>query len=98
MSPIESPEMLSHFPPTLFITGSRAGALSSAINTYRLLTKLGVHTDLHVWDGLGHGFFNHVDLPESREAFEVMARSFQTHWGREPPHQGSAVGRKRMKR
>jgi acetyl esterase/lipase len=55
--------------------------LSSAINTHRLLTKAGVRADLHVWDGMGHGFFNNVDLPESREAFDVIARFFQVHLG-----------------
>lgn len=90
MSPMESPALLSRFPPTLFITGSRAGELSSAINTHRLLTKMGVAADLHVWDGMGHGFFGNVDLPESREAFDVMARFFQTHLGN-----GSGIQRKR---
>jgi acetyl esterase/lipase len=75
------PALLSRFPPTLFITGSRAPELSSAINTHRLLTKAGVRADLHVWDGMGHGFFNNVDLPESREAFDVIARFFQVHLG-----------------
>ena len=81
MSPIESLAILSRFPPTLFITGSRAPELSAAINTHRLLTKVGVQADLHVWDGMGHGFFNNVDLPESREAFDVIARFFQAHLG-----------------
>ena len=82
MSPMESLPLLSRFPPTLFITGSRAGELSSAINTHRLLTKMGVSADLHVWDGMGHGFFGNVDLPESKEAFDVMARFFQRHLGK----------------
>jgi len=86
MSPMESLTVLAHFPPTLIITGSRAGELSSAINTHRLLTKVGVDADLHVWDGMGHGFFGNVDLPESREAFEVMARFFQAHLGQALPH------------
>lgn len=85
MSPMESLAVLSRFPPTLFITGSRSGELSSAINTHRLLTKVGVRADLHVWDGMGHGFFGNVDLPESREAFDVMARFFQAHLGHTLP-------------
>jgi len=82
MSPIESPELLRRFPPTLLITASRAGELSSAINTHRLLIKAGAEADLHVWDGLGHAFFLNVDLPESREAFDVMVQFFATHLGR----------------
>lgn len=84
MSPIESLPLLSRFPPTLLITGTRSGELSSAINTHRLLTKMGVAADLHVWDGMGHGFFGNVDLPESKEAINVMARFFQTHLGKAP--------------
>lgn len=98
MSPMESLEVLSRFPPTLFITGSRSGELSSAINTHRLLTKVGVSADLHVWDGMGHGFFGNVDLPESKEAFDVMARFFQTHLGRNAASQGRAAGPKHVKR
>jgi acetyl esterase/lipase len=86
MSPMESPALLARFPPTLFITGSRAPELSSAINTHRLLTKVGVSADLHVWDGMGHGFFGNVDLPESKEAFDVMARFFQAHVGHAAKH------------
>lgn len=84
MSPIESLPLLARFPPTLVITGTRAGELSSAINTHRLLTKVGVVADLHVWDGMGHGFFGNVDLPESKEAFAVMAKFFQAHLGKAP--------------
>jgi len=29
--------------------------------------------------GLGHAFFYNIDLPESREAFDVMAQFFQQH-------------------
>ena len=95
MSPMESLAVLSRFPPTLFITGSRAGELSSAINTHRLLTKVGVDADLHVWDGMGHAFFSNVNLPESREAFDVMARFFQAHLGRNPQHLGTSSRRNR---
>jgi len=38
-----------------------------------------VEADLHVWDGLGHAFFYAPALPESREAFDVMARFFTSH-------------------
>lgn len=98
MSPMESPAVLSRFPPTLFITGSRSGELSSAINTHRLLTKVGVRADLHVWDGMGHGFFGNVDLPESREAFDVMANFFQAYLGHDRTHQGNPHRRKNLQR
>jgi monoterpene epsilon-lactone hydrolase len=78
-SPVLSAEMLKHFPPTLIITATRAPEMSSAVNTHRELVKAGVESDLNVWDGLGHAFFYDIDLPESREAFEVMANFFGKH-------------------
>jgi acetyl esterase/lipase len=79
VSPVVSPELLKHFPPTLIITASRAMEMSAAINTHRELTKAGVAADLHVWDGLGHAFFYNPALPESREAFDVMAHFFRQY-------------------
>lgn len=32
-----------------------------------------------LWDGLGHAFFYNPALPESREAFDVMAHFFRQH-------------------
>lgn len=81
MSPIESSEVLKRFPPTLLITATRAGELSAAVNTHRLLVKAGVEADLHVWDGLNHCFYTDEKIPESREAFGVMARFFTRHLG-----------------
>ncbi|MEG3143638.1 alpha/beta hydrolase fold domain-containing protein [Sphingomonas sp. RT2P30] len=79
VSPILSPDLLKRFPPTLLITATRAMEMSAAVNTHRELVKLGVDADLHVWDGLGHAFFYDPSLPESREAFDVMARFFRQH-------------------
>lgn len=76
VSPITSPATLAQFPPTLVITGTRAFEMSAAVNTHKELVKAGVDADLHVWDGLGHAFFYDPALPESREAFDVMARFF----------------------
>lgn len=82
MSPIHSDQVLKRFPPTLIITATRAGELSSAVNTHRLLVRNGVDAELHVWDGLNHAFFvMNPDLPESKEAFDVMAAFFQRHLG-----------------
>jgi acetyl esterase/lipase len=78
-SPVLAPDTLKHFPPTLIITASRAMEMSAAINTHRELVKAGVAADLHMWDGLGHAFFYNIDLPESREAFDVMTQFFQQH-------------------
>jgi len=77
MSPIKSSALLKKFPPTLFITSTRSPELSSAINTHRELVKVNVDARLHVWDGMWHVFFTNLDLPESNEAFDVLAAFFK---------------------
>lgn len=78
-SPILDPALLKRFPPTLIVTATRAMEMSSAVNTHRELVKAGVETELHMWDGLYHAFFYDIDLPESKEAFQVMAGFFRKH-------------------
>jgi epsilon-lactone hydrolase len=79
VSPIKSAEILSKFPPTLLITGTRDFAMSGTLYTNTQLVKQGVDTELHVWDGLFHGFFYNADVPESRDAFNVMIKFFDRH-------------------
>lgn len=79
VSPVDHPQVLAKFPPTLLVTATRDMAMSSALYTQRQLVKAGVETDLHVWDGLQHFFFGDVDLPESREAYQVMVDFFDNH-------------------
>jgi epsilon-lactone hydrolase len=81
VSPISSPEVLRKFPPTLIITGTRGFELSSALYTHEQLVKLGVDAELHVWEGLFHGFFYNMDVPESRDAVNVMVQFFNRHLG-----------------
>jgi acetyl esterase/lipase len=81
VSPVFSPEILARFPPTLIMTGTRDTAMSAAIHTHAELVKQGVDADLHVWDGLGHGFFLDVTLPESKEAYSVVVKFFERHLG-----------------
>lgn len=82
IAPAVSDEVLSAFPPTQFITGTRSFDLSSAVYTHSKLVRLGVKADLHVWEGMFHGFYTNPDVPESREAYDVMVRFFDTHLGR----------------
>lgn len=79
VSPAFSDDVLRHFPPTLFVTATRAPELSSAVYMHGRLTRLGRRPQLNVWDGLGHAFYLDADLPESREAFEVIAGFFRDH-------------------
>jgi len=81
IAPINSPEMLAKFPPTLIITGTRGFEMSSALYTHSQLVKLGVDADLHVWEGLFHGFFYNPDVPESREAYDVIVKFFDKRLG-----------------
>jgi len=81
VSPINSPNVLAKFPPTLIITGTRGFELSSALYTHEQLVKLGVDAELHVWEGLFHGFFYNMDVPESKDAVNVIIRFFDQHLG-----------------
>jgi len=83
VSPANSPEVLAKFPPTLVITATRDFAMSAAISTDVLLTKAGVDSELHVWDSLFHGFFYNSEVPESKDAFNMMAKFFDKHLGTE---------------
>jgi epsilon-lactone hydrolase len=83
VAPIHSPEVLAKFPPTLIITATRGFEMSAAIYTHTQLVKLGVDAELHVWEGLFHGFFYNPDVPESREAFDVMVKFFDRHLGKQ---------------
>ncbi|MDM7927706.1 alpha/beta hydrolase [Blastomonas fulva] len=81
VAPGSSDEVLRQFPPTLIITGTRGFELSSAVNTHSRMVALGVDADLHVWEGLFHGFFYKPDMPESRQAYDVILKFFDRNLG-----------------
>ena len=81
VAPIYSLEVLGKFPPTLMITGTRAFELSSAVHTHAQLVRLGVDAELHVWEGLFHGFFYNPDVPESQDAYNVIVKFFDQRLG-----------------
>jgi epsilon-lactone hydrolase len=76
-----SPTLLAKFPPTLLITGTRDMTMSSVVYSQGLLDRAGVPTELHVWDGMWHSFFSDPELPESKDAYRVIARFFLHHLG-----------------
>ncbi len=82
--PVVSPNLsdLHGLPPTLFITSSRDLLLSATANMERAWRRDGIPTEMTVFDGLAHAFWNDVNLPESREAYAVMARFFVERLGR----------------
>jgi epsilon-lactone hydrolase len=79
--PMNSKQVMSHFPPTLLLAGSRDFAASSVFQSDIELTKAGVKTELHIWDGLWHSFFNNPDLPESKEMYSIVVSFFDRNLG-----------------
>jgi len=53
VAPVVSLDVLSKFPPSLLITGTRDLALSAAVYTHSRLIKAGANAELHVWDACG---------------------------------------------
>jgi acetyl esterase/lipase len=80
--PEASPELLTKFPPTLFVTGTRSLELSGAVHSHIALLKAGVDAQIAIWDGMDHFFFGNPDLPESREAYDVIVKFFDSRLGR----------------
>ena len=81
VAPVNSPEILEKFPPTLIITATRGFEMSGAVYTHAQLVKAGVDAELHVWEGLFHGFFYNPDVPESRDCYDVIVKFFDRHLG-----------------
>lgn len=75
--PARDKAILATFPPTLVVTGTRDFAMSSAVNLHSKLVAAGVDARLHVWEGGRHAFFYDVRVPESHEAYSVMAAFFK---------------------
>jgi acetyl esterase/lipase len=80
--PALSLKVLSRFPPTLLISGTRDLGLSEVLYTHTRLVKVGVDADLHVWEGMWHGFLNEMDIPESIDAYNVVVKFFDSRLGK----------------
>ena len=79
VTPLVSKDVLAKFPPTLLVTGTRSMEMSSTVYTHAQLVKVGVDAELHVWEGMFHGFFYNPDVPESRECYDVIVNFFNKH-------------------
>lgn len=77
-----SRSVLARFPPTLLLTGTRDMLMSSEIRSQVLLTQAGVDAELHIWNGMWHAFFVDPDMPESMQAYHVIAGFFDRHLAR----------------
>lgn len=73
---------LKGFPPTLLLTSTRDALLSGTVNLHRALLGAGVHAELVVFDALPHAFWYNYDLPESKEALNIMAQFFERNLAR----------------
>lgn len=79
--PATDDAMIAKFPPTLLLAGGRDYAASTLTTMHRRLAAVGVRSDLFLFDGLWHAFFVWPDLPESQEAYGLIARFFDEHLG-----------------
>ena len=71
------------FPPTILTTGTRDLLLSNTVRVHRKLRQAGVEAELHVYEGQSHAqYMRDANAPETREAFEEIARFFDKHLGK----------------
>ena len=82
VNPTVDETLLARWPPTVFFTATRDAAMSGALYSYRKLVRLGVDSQVLVFDGLYHGFMTNPDFPESQEGYNVSAAFFDKHLGR----------------
>lgn len=82
VNPTVDESLLARFPPTIFFTASRDFAMSGAAMSHWKLLKVGVDSELLLFDGLYHGFMTNPDFPESQAGYEIAGRFFDRHLGR----------------
>jgi acetyl esterase/lipase len=82
IAPASHPEVIARFPPTLLISGTRAMDLSQVVVTNTELLKAGVESQVIIGEGMDHCYINNPELPESRDAYAIITRFFDTHLGR----------------
>ena len=67
---------LHSMPPTLLVTSTRDLLLSDTATFHRALLGASDDAQLVVFEALPHAFWYHFQLPETREALELMAKFF----------------------
>lgn len=77
--PLDSVRETRAMPPTLLLAGSRDFAASALTLAHRRLAGAGVPSELYLFDGLPHAFFVWPDMPESHEAYRLIAGFFHRH-------------------
>jgi acetyl esterase/lipase len=82
VTPTLDEKLLAKFPPTIFFTGTRDFAMSGSLFSYRKLIKLGIDSQIMVFDGLYHGFMTNPDFPEAQEGYKIAAAFYDKHLGK----------------
>lgn len=67
---------LRGLPPCLLVTSTRDLLLSNTSIFHRALLRAGVNSQLVVFEALPHAFWYHFQLPETKEALQLMANFF----------------------
>jgi len=75
---------LHGMPPSLLVTSTRDLLLSDTAIFQRALFRAGDDAQLVVFEALPHAFWYHFQLPETKEALELMAKFFDEKVGRQP--------------
>ena len=71
------------FPPAILTSGTRDLLLSSTVRVHRKLRQAGVEALLQVYEGQSHAqYYRDVSAPETKEAFDEIARFFDKHLGK----------------
>ena len=73
---------LRGLPPTLLVTSTRDILLSGTTILQRALLRSGDDAQLVVFEALPHAFWYHFELPETKEALELMAKFLDAKVGR----------------
>jgi acetyl esterase/lipase len=73
---------LHRLPPILLVTSTRDILLSDTSLLHRALLRADDDAQLVVFEALPHAFWYHFQLPETKEALELMAKFFDEKVGR----------------
>jgi epsilon-lactone hydrolase len=72
---------LKGWPPSLLVTSTRDLLLSDTAMFHRAMLRAGDDAQLVVYEALPHAFWYHYQLPETREALDLMAKFFEDKVG-----------------
>lgn len=73
---------LHGLPPCLLVTSTRDLLLSNTSMFHLALLRAGVNSQLIVFEALPHAFWYHFQLPETKEALQIMANFFDEKLGK----------------